>query len=215
MRTLLCQRRSIIQQCQAGRPAQSGAGVPFLPNVSVDYNLLQTAVNIGRRYGNLAASGLMPSRQTVARQVERDYEVKKQKLTTLLVQIAADLNRLAFQVDLWTCAHTKASYVTVVLQYFDEEMRMKVTTLCCRVITTEKTAVQLLEVLEEIYNSLGSSLYSGEHAFTTDEGSNLLKLFQLIGESFLSHLYSCVLHLQIDLAVYCTCVAPAMRCTRR
>ena len=144
---------------------------------------MQSAIHIGRTCGNINAEKLMPSRQTVKRQVDRDYEKKKRMLMVQLAEIANCAGRTAFQMDLWSCQYTKASYITLVLQSFDAEMKLETTTFCCRQVTTKKVAQELVEVVESILNSFGSSLYLSEHAFTTDEGSNLLKMFELVSES--------------------------------
>lgn len=83
--------------------------------------LIQTAISIGSKYGNLCAEEILPSRTTVASYCHQTAQEGRTKLVEKINDFIAQHGLIGVTTDMWTEAYKKKNFVSVTVHMLEEQ----------------------------------------------------------------------------------------------
>lgn len=83
--------------------------------------LIQTAISIGSKYGNLPAEDILPSRTTVASYCHQAAQEGRTKLVETINDFIAQHGIIGVTTDMWTEAYKKKNFVSVTVHMLEKK----------------------------------------------------------------------------------------------
>ena len=140
------------------------------------FRTVETAAFSKLVHGLTNTSVQIPSRRTVAREIESLFEEKVKELQGFLGK--ADF--VATTADIWTGFKNRRAFMGMTVTYLDEALDRKSFTLSCRLFEGSHTFDKIGEILQEEHAKFG--LYVPKLVATvTDNASNFKKAFKEYG----------------------------------
>lgn len=153
--------------CRDIRPFQTVAGDGFMA-------LADALIMIGVKYGQVAASEILPNPTTISRNIEAKYADIKENVVIPELLKYVNVYGGSVTTDMWTEQFTQTSYITLTVHYVNDDWK-----LVCRTLSTSEfdndlrhTGVNIRKTIGEILSSF--EIDSNKVVFVTDRGSNML-----------------------------------------
>jgi hypothetical protein len=123
----------------------------------------------------------LPSTETVARNVLRQFEEIKNKLRPILKGLfSEDGSGAGICLDIWTERHRKISYIGVTVHYIDDNFTLHSRLIDNKPLPSEqsKTGRYLQAQIKSILNEYDIHIESKLITFVTDRGSNIIRALE-------------------------------------
>ena len=135
-------------------------------------NLIQTAINIGSKRGQIEASEIVPSADAVRKHLDNVYDSAKE----LLIEHLKDIDSINLTTDHWTDKFSGTNYMTITISYFNN----KESKLMNRVIATFKVKDKKSNTTIDNFVTQLSNLdiQSKTRIIVTDNASNMSSAFK-------------------------------------
>lgn len=120
---------------------------------------------------------IIPHSTTVSRNIHRQAEQEKQKLSETLIE-ALKVGNVSFTCDMWTDSFKQRSYTTITAHWISENWTLNSRVLCTEELdpALKKTGVNVKAAVASALGKFGISLADNLERciFTTDRGSNMI-----------------------------------------
>ena len=136
--------------------------------------LVQTAIAIGAKYGNMSAEKLLPSRNTVKRKLDQNAALLKTSIVGDVLTAIQQNGFVAITTDLWSDLKMR-NFISLTVHFVKNQKLEKFVLAVYQFEEDQKTAYNLKQSIVSTLTDLGisSDVIQKNLYFVTDQGSNI------------------------------------------
>lgn len=136
--------------------------------------LAQQFINIGKKYGNVEVSDVLPSRTTVSELCAVETKQCRQDLVARINEFCNSHGILGITTDMWQEEYKKKNFVAITVHMIEKEVMVsRVLQVYQFPYDEQKTAENIRASLHKITDALGINDMTQHFYYVTDEGANI------------------------------------------